>query len=163
MYETIAVAAMYTIADRNVVEALDVFNGLSESGRITTAGRVAGAWAREDAVGAHGWITGMPPGEIRDSALRGYLTAAANNTRSSMFQFARRPGGPRIAYTRVRTPEPATLALFSSDTARQEAIVRVIADMAHYDPAQARILIDTYVSDPALLSQAERTLRQAAR
>ncbi len=162
MYETIAVAAMYEIANQNVVEALNVFNGLSEAGRITTAGRLAGAWAREDAVSARGWIAGMPTGEIRDSALSGYLSAPVGDVRSSYFQTARRPGQPRIGYTRVRSPEPATLALFSSDTARQEAILSVVGSMVHYDPGQARILIDTYVSDPALLSQAERTLQWAA-
>ena len=53
------------------------------------------------------------------------------------------------------------LALFSSDEARQEAIVDVVRHIADLDQAQARALIDRYVSDPAMLSRAELHMRQA--
>ncbi len=110
----------------------------TEQERMTAVGNVLGTWSNEDAAGARQWTLRLPQGAIRDSALTRLLTTAASQ----------RSGGL----------DPGMLNGFSSDSARQQAVLQVVQGLAQRDPAAARAVVNGYLTEPSLRAQAERML-----
>jgi hypothetical protein len=53
------------------------------------------------------------------------------------------------------------LNAFTSDVARQQTVLQLVQGMAYTDPARARSAVETYLTDPTLRAQAERTIEAA--
>ncbi len=110
----------------------------TEPERTTAVRNVVGIWSNQDAVAAQQWTLRLPQGANRDSALTAVLTTTA----------VRRSGGL----------DTGLLNAFSSDSARQQAVLQVVQGLAHRDPAGARGVVDTYLTDPSLRAQGEYML-----
>lgn len=107
-----------------------------ELGQPRPIGAVATAWAREDSRAAERWALGLQSAGMRDAGIMGVLSAAAESGEL----------------------DPALLSALSSDKARQQGAGRLILQIARTDQARARVLLDTYLSDPALRRQIEAQL-----
>jgi len=97
---------------------------------------VVSMWAQRDAAAAERWIFGIANGSQRDAAADGYIDAAAQAGRF----------------------EPRLLEAYSSTEKRQQGASRAIVTIGGSDPAQARRLLDTYVTDPAARARIEEQL-----
>jgi len=95
---------------------------------------VARQWARQDSVAATRWVLEMAPGSTRDDALTALLFRDGESF----------------------NPDLSLFDSFSSDTARQQAAIRVSMRVRANDPATARQILDKYVTDPTLRGQAEQ-------
>jgi hypothetical protein len=114
----------------------------SEQERTLAVRSVIGVWSNQDLDAARNWTLGQPPSATRDGALTMVLLIAAT-ARSS------------------NTLDAALLNAFTSETARQQAVLQAVQSLAYGDPRKAQILADTYIRDPALHSQAESLLDAA--
>jgi hypothetical protein len=92
---------------------------------------VAETWARQNQLAARPWVTSLPEGPVRDSALWGFISVAFPSS----------------------IPESSLLALFSSEKAKQQAIATQIYRIGEEDPAEARRLLDRHITLPELHSQ----------
>jgi hypothetical protein len=113
----------------------------TEQERTTAIRNVLGIWSNQDAAGARQWTLRLPPGAIRDGALTTVLMTTA----------LQRPGGL----------DAGLLNALSSESARQQAVLQVVQGLAYRDPARARGVVDTYLTDPSLRAQGERMLDEA--
>jgi hypothetical protein len=105
---------------------------------MNAIGSVVGVWSGQDPAGARQWALRMPQGAMRDSALTTILQTAVS----------RGDGGL----------DTGLLNAFTTDSARQQAVLHVVQGLAWNDPARARAVIDGYLTDPSLRAQAERVL-----
>jgi hypothetical protein len=94
------------------------------------------AWASYDTGAAGAWALTMPVGANRDAALTGAVQMIGS----------------------VESLDQALLRAFSNDSARQQAVLRALPQVAQRDSDEARRLLDEYLSDPALRRQAEQML-----
>jgi len=101
---------------------------------------VGAAWVQQDIHAARDWIHRMQAGPVRDAALKGFMSGM-----------------------REEPPDAATLSLFSTDGARQEAVVRILDRVARRDQAEAIRLMDQYITDPELRQRAGLALVRASR
>jgi hypothetical protein len=99
--------------------------------------RVVSSWAQTDAASARSWTLRLPSGQARDAALTALLTA-----------------------TPTATVDSTLLDAFSSEPARNQAIVNMARVLAGRDRAAATQLIDNYVTDENLRDQAKRNLER---
>ncbi|HET7925311.1 MAG TPA: hypothetical protein VFL30_10450, partial [Rhodanobacteraceae bacterium] len=97
-------------------------------------------WGSQDPDVVRQWALGMPLGDRRDLAL-----AAAMQARGAA------------------PPDPALLAAFSQDRARQAALMSTILVTAQTDAAAARRLIGEHITDPRMRAQAEEVVESFAR
>lgn len=97
-------------------------------------------WSQRDLHGAETWARSLPGGAMRDSALGAVFREAAATS----------------------SVDVLLLADFSSDSARAEAIVESMDGFRRSDPDLGRLLIDQYISDPALRAAAEQRLEGRA-
>lgn len=118
----------------------EVFDTLSEDRRAEVARRFATTWYGTDADAARAWATGLAAGAVRDEAVTGI-----------------------IEYAGFQPADEALMDLYSSDTARAEAVVGMLDNIARRDPRTARKLVDDYVEDPALRERAELLLQSFER
>ena len=102
---------------------------------------VARVWSQQDLSGARQWALRLPPGTTRDGAL------------TTMFQATVSRGNGSL--------DAGLLNAFSSDAARQQAVMQVVQGLAYNDPARARATVETYLTDPALRAQGERAIEAA--
>lgn len=93
--------------------------------RQQTVERVVIRWATSDPVSARLWVLEQRPGDERDRSLRTVMMVAAQSGRF----------------------DRDTLAAFSSDQARRQALSNVIAAMARNHPDEARAILDREVAD----------------
>jgi hypothetical protein len=115
-------------------------NEISDTRLQTSAiSNVASMWAQRDGESAQSWIYSLSSGPARDAAINGYLGAAAQ-----VGQF-----------------EPRLLEAYSSDAAGQSGVSSAIVAMARSDPEEARRLLDTYITDPAIRAQTAERLEQS--
>jgi hypothetical protein len=111
--------------------------GLADPNRQRQAlSQVASGWAERDLAGAERWLLGMSPGEQRDLALDGYISAAAQSGRL----------------------EPRMLDAYSTPEAVQRGAARAISQIARADPQEARRLLGAYISDETLRLQMEEVI-----
>ena len=101
---------------------------------------VTGVWGSRDPDAVRQWALGMPAGDRRDVAL-----AAAVRARGAA------------------PPDPALLAAFSQERARQAAMMNTILATAQTDAAAARRLIGEHITDPRMRAQAEEVVESFAR
>jgi hypothetical protein len=101
---------------------------------------IASSWVATDAGAARSWLLGMGNGEIRDSALDGFMSAAA-------------------AFGDI---DEQLLQAYSSDTARQRGASMLIAQVGRTDVDEARRLLDVYISDDRIRQQTESMLAQVS-
>ncbi len=139
-------AALHAIANQwaqqSPAPAADWALSLADaSTRSQMVSQVARVWASTDAAGARGWVLSLPAGDGRDMALRGVLATLA---------------------ARIE-PDAALIGAFSSDRARQEGVMDTIFVTARRDPDRARMLVDRYVTDPALRQRAEKAMENATK
>ena len=127
IYETVAAAVIGRAAAADPAAAVGLFDTLSPSKQIDAASDLVQYWARRDHDSANNWIYGLPAGPLQDAALRGLAIAGGN-----------------------RGPDPAVWSRFSSDAARQEAVIEVATRIGRYNPVVADSLIDQYLTDPEL-------------
>ncbi len=113
--------------------AADWANGLPAAMRDAAAGVIASSWSARDTDAARRWVLALPTGPARDQAL-GALLANALVT-----------GGP---------DDTTIMNAFSSDGARQNALVRVVGLVAMRNRNEAQRLVETWVSDLSLRRQA---------
>jgi len=106
--------------------------------RAAAVAVVARQWAAQDSAAAALWILDMAPNPLRDDALTALL--AARNESS--------------------IPDRSLLNAFTSDTARQQAVLFVLLRVNANDPAAARRLLDDYIRDPTLRRRAEQALSE---
>jgi hypothetical protein len=102
---------------------------------------VATGWARVDPGAAESWALTLPSGALRDAGINPVLMASAQS------------GEPKLAL----------LDALSTDAVRQQSATRVAIAVGRTDPARARALVDTYISDPAIRQRAEQQLAQPGR
>ena len=102
---------------------------------------VARIWSQQDPAGARQWALRLPQGTTRDGAL------------TTMFQATVSRGNGSL--------DTGLLNAFSSDAARQQAVMQVVQGLAYSDPARARATVETYLTDPALRAQGERAIEAA--
>ena len=102
---------------------------------------VAQGWANSDPSGARRWILSLEAGRARDQAL-GALVQSSSRTGSV---------------------DQAVLDAFDDDMARQQAVLNVVFRVAHRDAESAQQLINEYINDPGLRSQADQVLNNAPR
>jgi hypothetical protein len=100
------------------------------------AGTVASVWARSDADGAQRWVLSLPSGQTRDGAINTYLTSVAS----------------------TGTFDTRVLAAYSNDGARQNGASRAIVQLGRSNLQEARRLLETHLTDPAIRRQAEDQL-----
>ena len=110
----------------------------NEQERTMAVRNVITVWSNQDPDGARQWMLRLPQGAMRDGAL---TTALANTA-------MQKPGAL----------DTGLLNAFTSDAARQQAVLHVVQNLAYNDPARARTVIDGYLTDPALRAQGERVL-----
>jgi hypothetical protein len=108
---------------------------------MNAIGSVARVWSQQDPAGARQWALRLPPGATRDGALTTMLQAT----------ISRGNGGI----------DTGLLNAFTSDAARQQAVMQVVQGLAYNDPARARAAVETYLTDPALRAQGERAIDAA--
>jgi len=99
------------------------------------AAQIALMWARTDRTALRNCVSSLPRGESRDGALTAIIGTAGD--------------------TRF---DEATLALFSTDQARQQAVVNLIVRIAQTDERRARKLVDEHVSDPLMRQRVEQMI-----
>lgn len=104
--------------------------------QASAVGTVATAWAARDPEAAQRWLFGLDVGPSRDRAADGYIGAAAQ---AGLF-------------------DPHLLDAYSTDQARQQGASRAVIAIAGSDPSEARRLLDTYVTNPAIRAQTEAIL-----
>jgi len=108
----------------------------SEQERTTAVRSVVANWANQDLASARQWALRLPQGTIRDGALTPVLSTATQ--RSGVL-------------------DTSVLNAFTSDSARQQAVMQVVQGLAYNDPARARAVVDGF-TDPSLRAEAERVL-----
>lgn len=101
---------------------------------------IASVWAQRDAAAAERWLLALSRGPGRDAAADGYIGAAAQ----------------------VGRFEPRLLEAYSSAAARQRGASRAAVAIARTDPVEAKRVLDTYVTDPAIRAQAEEQLTRTS-
>jgi hypothetical protein len=106
----------------------------------STVSNVASMWTQRDAAAAERWLFGLGAGAGRDAAADGYIGAAAQAGRF----------------------EPRLLDAYSSEQARQQGASRAIVAIGRSDPAEARQLLDRYVTDPAVRAETEAQLARSS-
>jgi hypothetical protein len=101
---------------------------------------VTSIWGSRDPDAVRAWALRLPPGDQRDMAL-----------------------GAALRVRGAAPLDPALLAAFSQDRARQAAIVNVIFQTASSDPAAARRLLAEHITEPRMREQAEQMIDSFAR
>jgi hypothetical protein len=109
--------------------------------RMNAIGSVARIWSVQDPAGARQWALRLPQGATRDGALTTMLQATVSRGSSGL--------------------DTGLLNAFTSDTARQQAVLQVVQGLAYNDPARARAAVEGYLTDPSLRAQGERVLDAA--
>jgi hypothetical protein len=112
----------------------------SEQERAMAVRSVVTVWSNQDAAAARQWMLRLPQGAIRDGALTTVLVNAAMQKSGAL--------------------DPGLLNAFTSDAARQQAVLQVVQGVAYNDPARARAVVDG-LTDPSLRAQGERMLDAA--
>lgn len=129
-------------ANHDPVAAADWSIGRPTDQERQSAVRTAmGVWSTRDVDAARQWTLRLPQGTLRDAALAPLLTATT--TRGS------------------DGPDASLLNAFSSDQARQRAVLQVVQGLAYSDTARARAVADAHLGDPNLRAQAERVIEAA--
>jgi hypothetical protein len=113
----------------------------SESQRVGAVRSTVGVWSFQNHEAARSWTLQRPPGAVRDSALAVLLTMAPAPATSSL--------------------DSGLLNAFSSETARQQAVLQTVQRIAYVDQQRARALADTHITDPELRAQAQRVIDAA--
>jgi len=113
----------------------------TEQERTLAVRNALGVWSGHDVSSARQWTLQLPPGALRDTALTVLLTMTAGRASSGV--------------------DPSVLNAFTSADARQRAVLQAVQGLAFADPARARTLADTHLTDPALRAQAERAFEGA--
>ncbi|HZF28736.1 MAG TPA: hypothetical protein VE907_06445 [Gammaproteobacteria bacterium] len=103
--------------------------------RNITLSMVSTTWASSNPDALRSWALSLPQGEKRDAAL-----SAAVRTRGTA------------------PPDPEVLAAFSDDRVRQGALMTAIVNVAIADPPAARRLMETYITDPRMRTQAQQMI-----
>ena len=80
----------------------------------------------------------MEPSLLRDDALTTLLGRGVENS----------------------APDRSLLDAFTSDTARQQAVLGILLRVGADDPAAARRLLDDYITDPTLRRRADQALSE---
>jgi len=108
----------------------------SEQERTMAVRSVVATWASQDLAGARQWALRLPQGTVRDVGLTTVLSNAVQ---------------------RSGALDTSVLNAFSSDAARQQAVMQAVQGLAYNDPARARAVVDGF-TDPSLRAEAERVL-----
>lgn len=98
---------------------------------------LAGTWAADDFPAARDWVLLLPAGLERDAALTRMLFGSVNADTAA---------------------DRAMTDAFSNDSARQQAILHIVAPVAKTDPARARVLLAQYLPDPAQRERVKKLL-----
>jgi hypothetical protein len=93
---------------------------------------VTGAWTSQDPDAARAWALRLPQSAKRDAVLAAVVRGRG-----------------------AAAPDATLLAAFSDDRARQGALMSTILATAQADAAAARRLIDSYLTEPRMRTQAE--------
>jgi hypothetical protein len=113
----------------------------TEQERAVAVRNVTGIWANQDADAARQWALRLPQGATRDGALTTLLTATVHRASGGL--------------------DARVLSAFASETAKQQAVLQVVQGLAYADPARARTIADTHLTDAALRANAERVIEAA--
>jgi hypothetical protein len=113
----------------------------TDAERISTVTQVLGTWSNQNVGEARQWALRLPQGALRDQSLTMLLATTASRTQSGL--------------------DASLLSGFTSDGARQRAVLQVLQGVAYGNPARAQAIADAYLTDPALRAQAERVLDAA--
>ena len=139
-YERAASAVVRAGAQRgDPVQVSTLFATLPEAEQVRSAAALGEAWARREPDAGTRWALSLPAGAVRDAALTGLVRAGD------------------------RMPDPATLALFGTREAREEALVNVVRRIAARDVPQARRLLAEHITDPGLRARIEHDIQQMNR
>ena len=132
---------------------------------------IARSWAQRDPAAAAAWALDLPPMQ-RTVALQFVTGIWGSQDPAAVRQWALRmpAGGQRdqalAAAVRARgaaPPDPALLAAFSEERARQGALMNTILATAQTDAAAARRLIAEHITDSRMRTQAEEVVESFAR
>lgn len=115
--------------------ALQLPSGQARTAALTDT---AAVWASKDYAAARGWTMQLAAGEARDAAL-----------------------GALLARSGAEQLDSALIAEMSTPATRERAVLNAMRAVAVRNPAEARTLIDRYLTSPAQREQAERILEQA--
>lgn len=141
VYRQAALAVAQATANYDPLRAAELLAtaDLDDQRAVGAAAMIAANWAQRDASGARAWITSLPRGAARDGALSALVSTSG-----------------------AVLPDPATLGLFSSDRAREQALLGVIVQIAQSDEPRARGLLDEYISDSTMRARAEQAIENRA-
>jgi hypothetical protein len=138
-------AAIAAIAHQTIeydpVMAANLIDSLDEKDQNTLGATeaVARGWAARDEQAARLWVRGLAEGALRDSALKGLIGSAYRDT----------------------IPDSSVLGLFSSQRARQQALIPIVYAVGRSDRAEARRLADEHITIPELRGQVESWLNRS--
>ena len=104
--------------------------------RDEVATNVAQQWSMREPRAAQDWAATLPAGPLRDAALTGTMMMSDE------------------------VPEAATLVLFQSDQARQQAILNIAYRRARDNVDDARAIVKRHIADLGLRGQAEQKFQR---
>ena len=135
------VAIVHQTVNYDPPKAAALVDSLDDQGQntLTAAEAVARAWSANDEQAARLWVRGLAEGPLRDSALRGFIFGAYKNS----------------------MPDASLLGQFSSQKARQQAVLQVIYAIGRENRDEARRLADEHISLPELRSQVQSWLERS--
>jgi hypothetical protein len=140
-YRGAAGSVAHYLAKQNPAAAAQWALSLDDAqAREFAIGAVAREWAEANAPAARNWAMSLPQGEVRDAAFTSLLYGVAEE----------------------RIPDGTLLGAFSVDSARMEASRGVVAILAQRNRDDARIWIESQITDPGEREQAERLLETGA-
>jgi CRP-like cAMP-binding protein len=113
---------------------------ITEERRLAALSNVAARWAAQNAEEAEDWALRFAGGPTRDRALGAVLTVTSEAGRV----------------------ETRLLRAFSSDAVAQQRLAGLMANLGNSNPDLGRELIDRYIADPVLRTEAERELAQGS-
>src|SRR5690606_1294232 len=97
-------------------------------------------WTFTDPANARNWVLALPADDVRDAAIGVFLgTNAASGSLDERL-----------------------LAAFSSESAREAGVAPAIVDIAKTHPSEARRLLDTHITNPALHRETELEIARKA-
>ena len=111
--------------------ALEFDDAASRANALTG---IAQAWGSYDPRAARSWALSLPSGANRDSALLGAVSSIGA----------------------TESVDQTLLGAFSNERMRQQGVMRAVSSVAQRDSAEARRMIEDYISDPGMRRQAEQ-------
>jgi hypothetical protein len=137
-YAPALAAIVMRVAELDISQAASLFADVptSDANAAGAAEALGTQWAARNLTEARLWAARLPEGPIRDAALGGVVASAYRET----------------------VPDEGLLRLFSSDEARQRALLRTIYTVGQTDRDAARRVADRHITLPQIRAELDKWL-----